>query len=225
MSPQTRIPAHQRRTAIVEAAIPLFAQKGFEGVRTRELAEAAGVSEALLYKHFSSKEDLYAEIQTHFCGAYDIDPTLTRFTALPPSAEKLILGIFMLFQKIAADKDTTFCRLMSNSLLTDGVFAKTFFKKSMEPFADEYEAAFRAAKRSGDIVDPPIDGRLSFWLPHHVAVGLKQMSLSGKTVVDYRLAKDKLFQQATRFCLRGIGLTPEAVKKYYQPKKFTEALS
>ena len=48
----TRLDSDERRQAIVEAAVPLFARKGFSGATTRELAEAAGVSEALLYRHF-----------------------------------------------------------------------------------------------------------------------------------------------------------------------------
>ena len=44
-----RLSGEQRRTAIVKAALPLFARKGFANTTTRELAEAAGVSEALNY--------------------------------------------------------------------------------------------------------------------------------------------------------------------------------
>src|SRR5436190_1872122 len=66
-----RLSAEQRRTAIVKAALPLFARKGFANTTTRELAEAAGVSEALIYKHFPSKESLYAEIQNTGCKDKD----------------------------------------------------------------------------------------------------------------------------------------------------------
>ena len=58
----TRLDSDERRQAIVDAAVPLFARKGFSGATTRELAEAAGVSEALLYRHFPSKQLLYSEI-------------------------------------------------------------------------------------------------------------------------------------------------------------------
>ena len=55
-----RLSAEARKEAIVEAVQDVFAEKGFDGTTTRELAKAAGVSEALLYKHFPSKESLYA---------------------------------------------------------------------------------------------------------------------------------------------------------------------
>lgn len=52
----------QRRAAIVHAAIRLFAEKGFRGTTTRELAAAAGVTEPVLYRHFHSKRGIYSAI-------------------------------------------------------------------------------------------------------------------------------------------------------------------
>src|ERR671914_698860 len=60
MGNAARLSADQRKQAIVDAVRDVFAEKGFDGTTTRELAKAAGVSEALLYKHFPSKESLYA---------------------------------------------------------------------------------------------------------------------------------------------------------------------
>jgi len=60
MSNNGRLSAEERRQAIADAVRDVFADKGFDGTTTRELAKAAGVSEALLYKHFPSKESLYA---------------------------------------------------------------------------------------------------------------------------------------------------------------------
>lgn len=57
-----RLSAEERRQQIVEAAIELFSRKGFRGTRTREIAEAAGISEAMIFKHFATKRDLYSAI-------------------------------------------------------------------------------------------------------------------------------------------------------------------
>nr|MDT0522477.1 helix-turn-helix domain-containing protein [Streptomyces sp. DSM 41633] len=58
-NPQPRLSADERREQIIDAARRVFEQTGFEGARTRDLAAAAGVNEALLYRHFGSKEDLF----------------------------------------------------------------------------------------------------------------------------------------------------------------------
>jgi TetR/AcrR family transcriptional regulator len=45
----------------MEASLEIFAQKGYNGARTKEIAKAAGISETLIFQHFGSKERLYAE--------------------------------------------------------------------------------------------------------------------------------------------------------------------
>jgi len=57
-----RISGKARKAGIIASAASLFAEKGFNGTKTREIAARAGVSEALIFKHFPSKEDLYAAI-------------------------------------------------------------------------------------------------------------------------------------------------------------------
>ncbi len=57
-----RLHAGDRRRQLLKAAIESFAQKGFAGTKTKDIAAAAGVSEAILFRHFASKEDLYHAI-------------------------------------------------------------------------------------------------------------------------------------------------------------------
>lgn len=56
-----RIPSHERRQRILEAARAVFIRQGLKGAKTKELAEAAGISEALLFTHFATKEALIEE--------------------------------------------------------------------------------------------------------------------------------------------------------------------
>src|SRR5262249_2762590 len=57
-----KLPAADRRRQIIEVAMALFSAKGFEGTTNSENARAAGVSEAIIFRHFATKEDLYAAI-------------------------------------------------------------------------------------------------------------------------------------------------------------------
>ncbi len=54
-----RLPAGERRSAIVDAALRVFSSGSYSGATTAELAREAGVSEPILYRHFASKRDLY----------------------------------------------------------------------------------------------------------------------------------------------------------------------
>jgi TetR/AcrR family transcriptional regulator len=51
-----------RRKQLIEVAIDLFSKKGFGGTTTREIAAAAGVTEAIIFRHFANKQDLYTAI-------------------------------------------------------------------------------------------------------------------------------------------------------------------
>jgi AcrR family transcriptional regulator len=55
----SRLSFNERRQAIIEAVKDVFANTGFDGRTSRELAKAAGISEALLYKYFPTKLSLY----------------------------------------------------------------------------------------------------------------------------------------------------------------------
>src|ERR1044071_3025195 len=90
--------AQDRKHAIVMAALPLFARKGFAETTTKELAKAAGVSEPLLYRHFPSKEALYVEIQDYSCRA--TDPMLKRLTELEPSTSTLVHLVYTLMRAL-----------------------------------------------------------------------------------------------------------------------------
>src|SRR2546423_14263105 len=57
-----RLAAGDRRQQIILAAIDVFAKRGFQGATTKQIAEAAGVSEAIIFRHFATKQDLYAAI-------------------------------------------------------------------------------------------------------------------------------------------------------------------
>ena len=59
-----RMPAPLRREALLAAAEEVFARKGYHGAALDDIAQAAGVSKALIYEHFASKRELHASLVT-----------------------------------------------------------------------------------------------------------------------------------------------------------------
>src|ERR1700740_342070 len=57
-----RMAAEDRKLQILRVAVSLFSQRGFGGTTTKESAQAAGVSEAMVFRHFAHKQKLYSEI-------------------------------------------------------------------------------------------------------------------------------------------------------------------
>jgi TetR/AcrR family transcriptional regulator len=57
-----RLPAADRQQKLLEAALKVFSRRGFKGSTTKEIAAAAGVTEAIIFQHFPSKEALYSAV-------------------------------------------------------------------------------------------------------------------------------------------------------------------
>ena len=57
-----RLTAEDRRSAILESALEVFSRRGYNGASIDEIAQAAGISKALIYEHFPSKKDLHVSL-------------------------------------------------------------------------------------------------------------------------------------------------------------------
>jgi AcrR family transcriptional regulator len=60
-----RLPAAERRQAILETAVDVFTSGSYRGCTTAEIARRSGISEPILYRHFGSKRDLYLAVLDH----------------------------------------------------------------------------------------------------------------------------------------------------------------
>jgi AcrR family transcriptional regulator len=57
-----RLPAEQRKAAVLDCACGIFSTGSYRGTTTAEIARRAGVTEPVLYRHFASKRDLYLAV-------------------------------------------------------------------------------------------------------------------------------------------------------------------
>ncbi|MBS1081667.1 TetR/AcrR family transcriptional regulator [Gluconobacter kondonii] len=218
----SRLSATDRRQAILSAAAPVFARLGREGATTKEIARAAGVSEALLYRHFVSKEALYAELESYCVEANAVGSKLLAEAV--PSTTTLITGVALLVQAVfpgignaQSHNDTK--RLVTASLLSDGQFARTFLDRHVKPWIDVFERSFQAAQDAGDVEDGVHTGSAEIWFVHHLANTLHLISLPDITVVEYGMAREKLVENTVCFLLRGIGLRNTAIIRHYDSEK------
>src|SRR5580658_2765919 len=92
MKTATKLSGDERRAAIITSVRQVFAEKGFHGTTTRELALAAGVSEALLFKHFPNKEALFTAMLMACCSEQDIG-RFERLKELEPGSTTLVLMV------------------------------------------------------------------------------------------------------------------------------------
>lgn len=67
-TPRKRLTGEERRAAILESALAVFARRGYHATSIDDIARENGVSKALIYEHFSSKQELYAELLEQHAG-------------------------------------------------------------------------------------------------------------------------------------------------------------
>ena len=218
-----KLSSEQRRAAIVKAVQRVFAKKGFHGTTTRELADAAGVSEALLFRHFPNKEALYSAMQRSCCKEQD-QGRFERLKALQPSASTLVLLVHFLVLRVlgsrgSCDTDELSIqhRLMIHSLGEDGEFARLRLRHLALNWVPRVEDCIKAAITNGDAVSGSVRPSLAGWLVHDLAVAVKTNLLPKKPVVDYGVSHDRLIEQTVWFSLRGMGLKEEVIKRHYNP--------
>jgi TetR/AcrR family transcriptional regulator len=81
-----RMSAPERREVILDAAREVFARSGFSGARVRAIAARAGINEAMIYRHFESKGELFAAAVAQPIEDAVNHILVTPFPPLPPSA-------------------------------------------------------------------------------------------------------------------------------------------
>jgi AcrR family transcriptional regulator len=146
-----------RRQQIIDAAMELFAQKGFRGTTTRDLASHAGVNEAIIFRHFKTKEELYSAIIERKVGEHRNAQVeeLERF-ANGDDDEKFFQTVGSTFLQ-RHEADTTFLRLLLFSAL-EGHQLSDMFASSM---ADRHPIANYIQRRIDQGAFLPVNAQLA----------------------------------------------------------------
>lgn len=215
-----RLKNDMRCQSILDAVRNVFAERGFHGTTTRELAKAAGISEALLFRHFPTKERLYAAVRED-CIKGPILDEFNRVMALEPSTSTLVILVHFMAHAVSRGcdpKKRVLNRLVMQSLLDDGAFARAVLGKYTRAISLKLEQCLRVAVRNGDVQDVPVRADLRPLFAHHLFHALQVFSLPKEGVVDYKASHEVLIEQAVWFSLLGFGLKPATIARLYNPK-------
>ena len=143
-----RLKASERRASILAVAKVLFADKGYNGVSVDEIARRLGVSPAVLYQHFASKEALYEAVLDHTCAQRQsyIEAALNG-----PDDFGSVLGRMALVfaDKLASDSD--YLRMEMQAALEDAPMAQRFFENRWKSFADFIEFNIMELSQEGQL--------------------------------------------------------------------------
>jgi AcrR family transcriptional regulator len=86
-TPMVPSPRNERAVEVVQAAYSLIAEKGFEGLRTREVAERVGINSATLHYYFSTKESLIQAVVEYLME--ELKTSRARLGSAPSALERL----------------------------------------------------------------------------------------------------------------------------------------
>jgi AcrR family transcriptional regulator len=128
-----RIPGQVRKADIIRSATSLFAEKGFSGTKTREVAVRAGVSEALIFKHFPSKEDLYAAI---LAEESPVPGLLSKIRKLAEQHKDVEVFSVIARTIVGGAPDSHLMRLILFSALENHELSDMFFRNHIKAFYD-----------------------------------------------------------------------------------------
>jgi AcrR family transcriptional regulator len=126
-TPPTRFSSADRREQILDVATGLFAEQGFQGTTTRQIAEGSRVTEALIFRHFPSKEELYwSVIERKINCASPLERLQETLEAGGGDLEVLSRVAFQVLERRA--KDQTLSRLLLFSALEKHELSERFFR-------------------------------------------------------------------------------------------------
>ena len=128
-----RMTGDARREQILATAIQLFAKHGFSGTTTKKIAEAAGVSEAMVFRHFARKSDIYNAIldnkQCHDGMRFPWEDNTALQDAIANGNDYAVFYNFALNALTKQQSDESFMRLLFYSALEDHELAERFFNE------------------------------------------------------------------------------------------------
>ncbi|MCA1566243.1 MAG: TetR/AcrR family transcriptional regulator [Acidobacteria bacterium] len=205
-----RMAGEDRRKQILLVAMRLFSQRGFSGTTTKEIAQAAGVSEAMVFRHFANKEELYSAILDHKACANNIEcPSDIVPDALARRDDRAVFTGLALAMMRHHEHDTEFLRLLTHSALEGHELAHMFWDRNVRGMYDFLGAYIRDRQREGAMrdVDPAIvvRGFLGMVIHH----SLNNLLWDTRRLL-LNIPNERAAAEFTEILLRGIAAEPGA---------------
>jgi len=155
-----RLPAPDRKKQLLEIAMKLFSDQGFDGTTTREIAEAARVNEALIFRHFRTKEDLFWAVLSDRVERRGRNRRIRELAKSEGDFREVLVAIAETLLD-RTDDDAAVTRLLFYSALRNRELSHRFFRtygqEKFETLADHIRVGIAAGRLRA--VNPAIAAR------------------------------------------------------------------
>jgi len=208
----SRLSSADRRASIIVAARNVFARYGLEGARTQQIAQAAGVSEALLFRHFPTKTHIYravlrSVIEDQNENFRNMGPTEASTEGLLEIIHRLIVHGMRGSQAFNAEG----MRMVVGSLAADGGYARLVYRRALRLSLDGLKRAIAAARADGGLVGTALSPVNAAAFLEHIGTMMMMARCHEQTVIPYEGDESAIVREAMLFCCRGMGIDEQRV--------------
>jgi AcrR family transcriptional regulator len=229
-----RMVAEERRLQIVKVAMRLFSERGFRGTTTKEIAHAAGVSEAIIFRHFATKEELYTAIIDYkacagIAGDESSNPVIDTIRACVGDAmerrdDREVFRRMALAMMEHHARDHEFLRLLLYSALEGHQLAQIFWDKNVRVLYEFLGGYVGGRQREGAFrdIDPFLVVRaFNGAIIHHSLNKILWERDAARRLVN--VTAEEAAREFTEILLRGIvaetGACPPSLRREKRPKR------
>ena len=154
-----RLKAAERKASILAVAKVLFADKGYHGVSVDEIAKRLGVSPAILYQHFPSKEVLYEKVLAE--NSAKRESYIETILSEPADFVSVLKRMTRLYVDNVS-RDSDFLRMELMSALEGSKTASAFFERRWRSITDYIEYTLNESQTQHDklTVNPRMAGMM-----------------------------------------------------------------
>jgi AcrR family transcriptional regulator len=212
-SGSSRMSAEERKLQILRVAVTLFSQRGFGGTTTKEIAQAAGVSEAMVFRHFATKQELYSAILDHkACSGDSMNPEQMVAEALKQKDDQAVFERLALGALDHHECDPEFQRLLLHSALEGHELAEMFFEKFILRVYELLGGYVTERQRDGAMVkmDPSIVVRSFIGMIIHHSLNNNLWDPNRRLL---KISNEDAAKQFTTILLHGISTGDEGTPK------------
>jgi AcrR family transcriptional regulator len=201
--------AEERKLQILRVAVSLFSQRGFGGTTTKEIAQAAGISEAMVFRHYATKQELYSAILDHkACSGDSMNPAELVAEALEEKDDRAVFERLALGALQHHELDPEFQRLLLHSALEGHELAQMFFEKFVQRVYELLGDYIAGRQRDGAMLkmDPAIVVRAFIGMIVHHSLNNNLWDPKRRLL---KISNEEAAKQFTEILLNGISTTSQ----------------
>lgn len=213
--------APERRSKILSSLQDLIIKKQFSKLTTKEMAKHVGVSEALIFKHFKNKEDIYHQIKESILNELDFPINTLKELKNENPTKAIIYGVSLIFYSmndLLEEKISKRAKginyIINNIDIRDNFFVRKILEKHLKPYLDFFNDCFSQI----DYLEDNDKDNSKFLFVYYLSNHISSYHFSFEKIFR-KGNKKKFIDNAIIFSLNGLKIKPEDIKTFFIPKE------